>query len=143
MGAALIDITVLAISEVAASVLGYGLAGGAAAARTGGSPETSPVMTIVGAAWFVFLFLYFPLMWRWKGATLGQSTVGLRVVRGFDGGPVGIGTAIVRAVGFWESVVSCVLVFGLVLIPATVRGDPRRRMWQDRMADTVVIKRAY
>lgn len=79
---------------------------------------------------------YFPYFWWKGGATPGMKVVGLRVVRGIDGGPVSGGGACVRALIFYiEWFFSP---FGLVgFIWAAF--EPRKRALHDMAAGTVVI----
>jgi uncharacterized RDD family membrane protein YckC len=46
---------------------------------------------------------YFPYFWSKSGATPGMQAMGLRVVRATDGGPLDMGTAFVRLIGFWTA----------------------------------------
>jgi len=96
---------------------------------------------ILAAVAFLFLMtlivtvLYFVLLWVKRGATIGQSVLGLRVARERDGGPIGWGTAILRyimlMIGFW--------IFYLGVI--WVAFEPRKRGWHDMVAGTLVVKR--
>jgi len=93
-------------------------------------------ITIIGIALFAITVLYFVLLWVKRGATIGQSILGLRVARERDGGPIGWGTAILRyimlMIGFW--------IFYLGVI--WVAFEPRKRGWHDMVAGTLVVKRS-
>ena len=79
--------------------------------------------------------LYFVLLWVKRGATIGQSVLGLRVVRRADGGPIGWGTAIVRYI------VLCIGFAVIYLGVIWVAFDDRKRGWHDLAAGTLVVKR--
>lgn len=82
----------------------------------------------------VISLVYFPFFWTRGGQTPGMRVFGIRVVNDADGGPLTLGTAIVRLIGFWVSG----LAFGLGYIWVFI--DKRRRGWFDLIASTVVIK---
>ena len=50
-----------------------------------------------------FGFVYFPYFWAKDGQTIGNRQRHIRVVRDVDGGPLSMGTAILRLVGYWIS----------------------------------------
>jgi uncharacterized RDD family membrane protein YckC len=56
------------------------------------------------------------------------------VVRDVDGGPLSIGQAVIRLIGYWVS--SAVLYLGFIWVLI----DKRRRGWHDLIAGTVVVK---
>ena len=56
------------------------------------------------------VLLYLAGMWAWRGQTLGKMIMGIKVVSA-DGGPVGIGKALIRG-----------MIFFLYYIPATFLG---------------------
>ncbi len=76
---------------------------------------------------------YFAAFTAAGGQTIGKMALGLRVVDTSDG-PVGAGSAVLRAVGCLVSVVS----LGLGFLPALL-GDGGRAL-EDRLADTHVIR---
>jgi uncharacterized RDD family membrane protein YckC len=76
--------------------------------------------------------LYFIGLWTWRGQTLGKMAMALRVVRS-DGRPVGVGTALLRLVGY---LFSTLLFFAGFLMIAF---DHQRRGLHDRLADTIVV----
>jgi uncharacterized RDD family membrane protein YckC len=80
-----------------------------------------------------FLAAYAALMWRFKGATLGDIIFHLKVVR-IDARPVDWPTAIVRALGCFISIV----VIGLGFI--WIAFDPEKQAWHDKIAGTVVVR---
>jgi len=87
---------------------------------------------------FPFAFLvgsvaYFTGMWAWKGTTVGNVVLNLKVVR-LDGQPVTFAVALVRALAAWLSAV--VLFLGFFWIA----WDQERQGWHDKIAGTTVVK---
>jgi len=80
---------------------------------------------------------YFPYFWVKGGQTPGLKLFGMRVVRDRDGGPVGLGSALLRLFGLYV-VDGLVLYIGFIWIFI----DKRNRCWHDLIAGTVVVKRA-
>ncbi len=78
------------------------------------------------------LALYGALMWKLRGTTVGGIVCGLRVVR-LDDRPIDWGTAIVRAIGCFLSLIVAGLGFIWVVF------DDERQSWHDKMAGTVVV----
>ncbi len=78
--------------------------------------------------------IYMPIMWAWKGATVGQMVLGMKVVRAADGGPIGAGAAIIRYIGWIIS--AMIFYLGFIWIAF----DSKKQGWADKMAGTVVIK---
>jgi uncharacterized RDD family membrane protein YckC len=82
---------------------------------------------------------YFPFFWVRSGSTPGMRIFGLRVVRDADGGPISLGTGILRYIIFLLLASFSLLGligFGWILV------DSRRRGWHDLAAGTCVIQRA-
>jgi uncharacterized RDD family membrane protein YckC len=123
---------------------------------------------ILAAYCFLFLPLYFIGLWAWRGQTVGQMAMVIRVARP-DGRPVGLARAAVRvgglnflppifvasllalpATGASEDVlIALILVLALaavVLIVIQVVGflmipfDPQRQALHDRLADTIMVE---
>ena len=117
---------------------------------------------------FLFLPLYFIGLWSWRGQTVGQMAMAIKVV-GRDGRPMGLVRAAVRVGGlnflpliFLVSLVSLLaagtsedalvaliwvlVILGLVLMAIQVLGflmipfDRERRALHDRLADTLVVE---
>jgi uncharacterized RDD family membrane protein YckC len=82
----------------------------------------------------VFGLVYFPYFWAKDGQTIGNRQMRIRVVRDVDGGPLSMGSAILRLVGYWIS--GAVFYIGYIWIFV----DQRRRGWMDLIAGTVVVK---
>ncbi len=85
------------------------------------------------AAWIVFP-VYFIGCWAATGQTIGMKAVGLRVVRGSDGGKLGWVGATKRFVGLMVSFM-CFYV-GVVWVAF----EERKRGWHDMFAGTVVVQ---
>jgi uncharacterized RDD family membrane protein YckC len=117
---------------------------------------------------FLLVPLYFIGLWAWRGQTVGQMAMAIKVV-GRDGRPAGLARAAVRVGGlnllpfiFLVSVVSLLAagtgedalvtliwvlgIVGLVLVAIQVFGclmipfDRQRRALHDRLADTLVVE---
>ena len=94
-----------------------------------------PLGLIVYLATPIVCLAYFPWFWHRTGQTPGLRMFGMRVVRDSDGGPVSVGAALLRLVGYWID--SLVFYLGFIWIFI----DKRKRCWHDLIAGTVVIKR--
>ncbi len=79
------------------------------------------------------LATYAAVLWKLKGTTIGGVICGLKVVR-LDDRPIDWGTAIVRALGCFLSLV----VAGLGFIWVAV--DSERQSWHDKIAGTTVVR---
>ena len=82
---------------------------------------------------FPFFPLYFLALWVWRGQTVGKMAMAIKVVRR-DGHRLGVGTALLRLVGY---LFSTLLLFAGFLMIAF---DRQRRGLHDRLADTVVVE---
>jgi uncharacterized RDD family membrane protein YckC len=80
-------------------------------------------------------FLYHVILWTWLGGTLGQLALGIQVRRESDGRRIGLGTAILRYIGYLVSV--ALLYIGLIWVAF----DRRKQGWHDKIAATLVIRR--
>jgi uncharacterized RDD family membrane protein YckC len=90
------------------------------------------LLAVGGAAFVVWSAGYFIAFWGTDGRTLGNRVMYLRVVRA-DGGRLGHWRAARRFVGL----VLAVVPFGLGLLGILL--NERRRGFQDRLANTVVV----
>lgn len=97
---------------------------------------------VLAALLFVVPFLYLALGWGRSGTTIGMRVLGLRIVRGRDGGPIGYGTAALRLGAFTVILVAGIGLVGLGLIALPMVLDRRRRGLHDRIAQTVVVRPA-
>ncbi len=96
---------------------------------------TVPILSVIPfLAIVVIPLVYFPYYWAKSGQTPGMKQQGIKVVRVRDGGPVTMGTAILRLIGYWVS--GLVFYIGYIWIFI----DKRRRGWHDLIAGTVVVK---
>jgi uncharacterized RDD family membrane protein YckC len=84
--------------------------------------------------WFpVALAAYGAILWKLRGATVGDIIFGIKVVR-IDGAPIEWVTAIVRALACFFSIV----VVGLGFI--WIAFDRDKQGWHDKIAGTVVVR---
>jgi uncharacterized RDD family membrane protein YckC len=92
----------------------------------------------VGLFGLVFLahLLYHVIFWSWRGGTLGQLVLGIQVRRESDGRRIGLGRSVLRYVGWLIS--AWVLYIGLIWAAF----DRRKQGWHDKIAGTLVIRRA-
>jgi uncharacterized RDD family membrane protein YckC len=97
-------------------------------------------ITIIGILAIIPVALgYMPFLWWKRGATYGQSMLGLRVVRAIDGGPIDGSTAFVRGiVMLGEQFLINFLFIGLLGF-VWAAFDPQKQAWHDKAAGTVVI----
>lgn len=84
------------------------------------------VPTIIGIAYFIVL-------WSWRGQTVGKMVAQIKVIR-TDGTKVGVGTAIIRYLGY----IVCILTLFIGFLWIAV--DRRKQGFHDMMADTCVVK---
>jgi uncharacterized RDD family membrane protein YckC len=97
------------------------------------------LITIIGILAIPFVYFgYMPVLWWKRGATFGQSALGLRVVRAIDGGPIDGGMAGIRALVYYCESFFAGWIIGLVGF-AWAAFEPRKRAWHDMAAGTVVI----
>ena len=119
----IIDIVVVFIATIALAIVGGILA------------TIVPILAIVPfLGIFIISLVYFPYYWAKSGQTPGMKQQGIKVVRDRDGGPITMGTAILRLIGYWVS--GLVFYIGYIWIFI----DKRRRGWHDLIAGTVVVK---
>jgi uncharacterized RDD family membrane protein YckC len=98
-----------------------------------------PILAIAPfLAVIIIPLIYFPYFWSREGPHNGQTPgmrqMGIRVVRDTDGGPITLGPAVLRLIGYWIS--GFVFYIGYIWIFI----DKRRRGWFDLIAGTVVVK---
>jgi hypothetical protein len=86
-----------------------------------------------GHGTLLLLATYGAIMWKLKGTTVGGIVCDLKVVR-IGGAPLDWGTAIVRALGCFLSLV----IAGLGFIWIAV--DHEHQAWHDKIAGTVVVR---
>jgi uncharacterized RDD family membrane protein YckC/cytoskeletal protein CcmA (bactofilin family) len=86
-----------------------------------------------GSSVLLVLAAYGAVMWRFKGTTVGGIVCDLKVVR-IGGGPLDWGTAIIRALGCFLSLVVAGVGFIWIAI------DHEHQAWHDKIAGTVVVR---
>jgi uncharacterized RDD family membrane protein YckC len=98
------------------------------------------IVIIIGLVLVPLVFFgYFPFLWWRRGATIGQSLMGLRVVRAIDGGPIDGGMAAIRGIVFYAEKLLAFF-WGISLLGFVWAAfEPRKRAWHDMAAGTVVI----
>jgi uncharacterized RDD family membrane protein YckC len=106
---------------------------GLAAASNDNSGLAGATVFIAVLTAFLVYLLYMPWFWGHGGQTPGMKVLRVRVVRESDGGPLTMGQAFLRLVGFWIS--GAVFYLGFIWILF----DGRRQGWHDKIAGTVVI----
>ena len=91
------------------------------------------VIIIIAAYFLLFVPLYFVLLWTWRGQTIGQVAMHIRVVRR-DRSRVKLPAAALRFLGYLLATATLFLGFLVALFDAEKRG------LHDRLADTVVVE---
>jgi uncharacterized RDD family membrane protein YckC len=129
LGAALIDAVIVIflawVFAILASVVGWLF-------TAFNSSNPPPVDTLIILSALVVSVFYFIAAWAREGATIGQSLLGMKVVRP-DGAKLNLTGAILRYVGY--------IVSGLLLSLGFlwINFDARRQGWHDKIARTIVI----
>ena len=77
--------------------------------------------------------IYFIGMWAWKGQTLGQMVVKVKVIK-TDGLPVDLRIATLRFLGY----LGCILTLGIGFL--WILFDKKKQGLHDKLADTYVIR---
>jgi uncharacterized RDD family membrane protein YckC len=91
------------------------------------------VVLLSFVSWGGMNIIYFIGMWAWKGQTLGQMVVNVKVV-GADGQKCDLRAAVLRFLGY----LLCGLTLGIGFL--IVAFDRRKQGLHDKIADTFVIK---
>ncbi len=118
-------------------------------------------MLSVGVLAFIIAFVYFVGFWAWLGQTPGKAALGIKIVR-LDGTNIGIGTAILRFIGYIvSSIVLCIgflmtafhgqkrglhdLIAGTLVIiePSTIQELLSRAEFESALAEMDEIQREY
>ena len=96
--------------------------------------DTEEVITqLVSVAWLAMAALYFVLLHRKTGQTIGKAVVGIAVRSARDLAGIGIIRSTVRVLGYALS--AAFLLVGFL----TVIFNPRKRAWHDYLAGTCVV----
>jgi uncharacterized RDD family membrane protein YckC len=98
--------------------------------------EALAPMYSVSALAQLFSAAYFIGFWTWRGQTPGMMLLGLRIARDADGAPPGLARSILRYVGYVIS--GIVLFIGFIWVAF----DRKKQGWHDKIAGTVVVRRA-
>jgi len=109
---------------------------GGAIAMAAGRTTTSVYSLRGGPAllWFAILVGYFVVLEAWPGQTLGKRLLGI-AVRDEDGGPAGLGAALVRNV---VRPIDFAFLYVIGLVAAA--DSERKQRLGDRAADTIVVR---
>lgn len=132
-----IDGAILSAFGVLLAMAGYsGLRAGmlAIGASTTIEPDET-LYSLLTAAWFAMAAVYFTVLHRTYGQTIGKSLLGLRV-HTIDLGELGYARSLFRTLCYAAS--SSFLGFGFLLVALT----PRKRGWHDFLAGTCVVRLA-
>ncbi len=106
--------------------------------QVGGESVYSPGATATYLIWLVLLIGYFPTCWWAFQGTIGQRVLGLRVVRAWDGGMLGIWSTTLRYV-VWAV---CTVTWVLAIAAAAMSTDkPNKQTWWDQAGGSVVIRK--
>jgi len=93
-----------------------------------------PLLSVIPALAIIVVSVgYFPYFWSRDGQTPGMNAMKIKVVRDADGGPVTVGSAVLRLIGLWIGL--AVFYIGVIWIFV----DKRKRGWQDLIGGTVVV----
>jgi uncharacterized RDD family membrane protein YckC len=135
VAAFLIDSAVLGAFGAPLAAAGYfGLRAGMMVAGHSAPIEADETLfTILTAAWFAMATVYFTVLHRAYGQTIGKSLLGLRV-HTIALGEVGYVRSLVRTLAYAAS--SSFLGFGFLLVALT----PRKRGWHDLLTGTCVVR---
>lgn len=135
VAAFLIDSAILGAFGMPLAAAGYfGLRAGMLAVG-----ETSPIeadetlITLLTVGWFTMATVYFTILHRTYGQTIGKSLLGLRV-HTLELGEIGYVRALLRTLCYAAS--SSFLGFGFFLAALT----PRKRAWHDFIVGTCVVR---
>ena len=131
-----IDIVVLGSFTVPLVVaVIYGVKAGLVASKT---PvrfvETEDALNqLIGYAWLAMAALYFTMLHRSTGQTIGKAVVGIAVRRARDLAAIGVIRSVLRVLGYGVS--TCLFFLGFL----TVMLNPRKRAWHDYLTGTCVV----
>ena len=131
-----IDILVLFVFALPLSTaVVFGVKAGllASGTRSVSIDSEAAITQLVSLAWFAMAALYFVLLHRETGQTIGKAVVGIAVRSARDLAGIGIIRSVVRMLGY---VLSGAFLFVGFL---TVIFSPRKRGWHDYLAGTCVV----
>lgn len=110
-------------------IVGFLVLAGAMASQSGGVGAIGVLFLLVGVLVGV---VWKPYWWSHGGQTPAYRMLHIRVVRENDGGPLGLGQAFLRLIGY---IVSGIFYLGFIWILI----DSRHQGFHDKIASTVVI----
>ncbi len=85
---------------------------------------------------YVAAVVYMPYFWVTRaGQTIGMQSMHIKVVK-TDGGPITVGTAVLRVIGF----IVDNIIFGLPIGLLWCLWDPQKQCWHDKIASTLVVR---
>ena len=112
----IVDILINSLIVLLIAVVGGLIVGAGASTGSGLLAGVGAVILVI--ALVIVPLAYFPYFWAHDGSTPGMRVFNLKVVRDRDGGPISVGSAILRLIGYWIDWI----VFG---IPMTAIFRPR------------------
>ena len=110
----------------------FGLSGFSVGQATSGVTFTAmnAIGLILVIVWSVGYMIFF---WSTRGQTPGKMIMGIKIVT-TDGGPIGVGKAILRLIGYAISAIVFYLGFLWII------WDKDKQGWHDKIAGTYVVK---
>lgn len=131
----IVDILINSLIVLLIALVGGLIVGAGASTGSGLLAGVGAVILVI--ALVIVPLAYFPYFWAHDGSTPGMRVFNLKVVRDRDGGPISVGSAILRLIGYWIDWI----VFGVPIGLIWVFVDKRKRCWHDLIASTVVVRR--
>ncbi len=89
---------------------------------------------LIGGYFVAFVPIYFIALWAWRGQTIGQMAMHIQVITRNGNTDIGLGSSILRLVGYIFSTAFFFIGFLMVL------WDSEKRGLHDRIANTIVIE---
>ncbi|MBO0688722.1 MAG: RDD family protein [Candidatus Dormibacteraeota bacterium] len=135
--ALILDLIVLWIIGVIVGAILHPVFGGTFNMTGGGIYYSTGSTNWINLIQFLIFLAYFGALWSYRGQSLGDMALGLRVVR-TDGSQIGFGRGVARALALWLS-------FAIIIIPAiisafTVGLGSRKQALHDMVVDTQVVR---
>ena len=136
LGALVIDFVILWIVDVVVGGI-LGVIFGAAFTLANGGFYYSTGNNWISLIQFLIFLAYFAAFWSYRGQTLGDMALSVKVVR-TDGSQIGFGRGVARALALWLS-------FAIIIIPAiisafTVGLGSKKQALHDMAVDTQVVR---
>jgi len=135
LGGYIVDVVILFVVMVIVFAIAGVVGVGAAATDSGLLRGTAIIVGVLALlVYILWTLLYFPYFWSRGGQTPGMRMAHVKVVRDVDGGPITMGPAFLRLIGYWVNGLTFYIGFIWILV------DKRRRGWHDLIAGTCVIE---